>query len=119
MNVFEGIRSRWVDHVGWSNRRVLPSLRALWKRWKVPDFVGRQVVTFHNQRDYIFVRFHRYMFAEGKLGKETKTRARLQVIHRYRVKNRLNGEIVVRSGAIGGYFAGRARVEVLVRSFGG
>jgi ribosome production factor 1 len=24
-----------------------------------PEFEGRQVVTFHNQRDYIFVRHHR------------------------------------------------------------
>ena len=27
-----------------------------------PDFNGRQVVTFHNQRDYIFFRQHRYIF---------------------------------------------------------
>lgn len=27
-----------------------------------PNFVGRQVVTFHNQRDFIFFRFHRYVF---------------------------------------------------------
>jgi ribosome production factor 1 len=27
-----------------------------------PEFVGRQVVTFHNQRDFIFVRHHRYVF---------------------------------------------------------
>jgi len=27
-----------------------------------PDFKGRRVVTFHNQRDYIFVRHHRYEF---------------------------------------------------------
>lgn len=24
-----------------------------------PQFIGRQVATFHNQRDYIFFRFHR------------------------------------------------------------
>eukprot|EP00640_Fibrocapsa_japonica_P003555 CAMPEP_0113945212 /NCGR_PEP_ID=MMETSP1339-20121228/41382_1 /TAXON_ID=94617 /ORGANISM="Fibrocapsa japonica" /LENGTH=293 /DNA_ID=CAMNT_0000950671 /DNA_START=90 /DNA_END=968 /DNA_ORIENTATION=+ /assembly_acc=CAM_ASM_000762 len=35
-----------------------------------PEFNGRQVVTFHNQRDFIFIRHHRYMFAEGK--KQTK-----------------------------------------------
>lgn len=29
-----------------------------------PDFLGRQVVTFHNQRDFIFVRRHRYIFDE-------------------------------------------------------
>ena len=31
----------------------------------VPEFTGRQVVTFHNQRDFIFVRRHRYIF-EGE-----------------------------------------------------
>lgn len=31
-----------------------------------PEFKGRQVVTFHNQRDFIFVRFHRYIFEAGK-----------------------------------------------------
>lgn len=31
-----------------------------------PDFVGRRVVTFHNQRDYIFFRHHRYIFESGK-----------------------------------------------------
>jgi ribosome production factor 1 len=30
------------------------------------QFQGRQVATFHNQRDYIFVRHHRYIFEEGK-----------------------------------------------------
>jgi len=35
-----------------------------------PEFQGRNVVTFHNQRDFIFVRHHRYMFAD----KYTKTR---------------------------------------------
>mmetsp|Transcript_120756 Transcript_120756/g.346940 ORF Transcript_120756/g.346940 Transcript_120756/m.346940 type:complete len:356 (+) Transcript_120756:63-1130(+) len=30
------------------------------------EFQGRQVVTFHNQRDYIFVRHHRYIFEEKK-----------------------------------------------------
>ena len=27
-----------------------------------PNFVGRRVVTFHNQRDFIFFRHHRYLF---------------------------------------------------------
>eukprot|EP00124_Ichthyophonus_hoferi_P001168 Ihof_evm9s55 gene=Ihof_evmTU9s55 len=31
-----------------------------------PEFLGRQVVTFHNQRDFIFFRQHRYIFHEGK-----------------------------------------------------
>ena len=30
------------------------------------EFEGRQVATFHNQRDYIFVRHHRYIFNEKK-----------------------------------------------------
>lgn len=33
-----------------------------------PNFRGRRVVTFHNQRDYIFFRHHRYVFES----KETK-----------------------------------------------
>ena len=46
-----------------------------------PDFQGRQVVTLHNQRDYIFLRRHRYVFREkrateksivGPDGKEVK-----------------------------------------------
>lgn len=28
----------------------------------VPEFKGRQAVTFHNQRDFIFIRRHRYIF---------------------------------------------------------
>lgn len=31
-----------------------------------PQFTGRQVATFHNQRDYIFFRFHRYIFKSDK-----------------------------------------------------
>lgn len=37
-----------------------------------PNFVGRQAATFHNQRDFIFFRFHRYVFNANK------DRARLQ-----------------------------------------
>ena len=31
-----------------------------------PQFQGRAVVTFHNQRDFIFFRHHRYEFKDGK-----------------------------------------------------
>ncbi|KAJ3381896.1 Ribosome production factor 1 [Entophlyctis sp. JEL0112] len=33
---------------------------------KTPEFQGRQVATFHNQRDFIFFRRHRYIFKDGK-----------------------------------------------------
>lgn len=33
-----------------------------------PEFRGRRVVTFHNQRDFIFFRHHRYIFKEGYEG---------------------------------------------------
>lgn len=33
---------------------------------QVPQFEGRQVITFHNQRDYIFFRQHRYIFRSEK-----------------------------------------------------
>jgi ribosome production factor 1 len=32
---------------------------------KQPEFPGRQVVTLHNQRDFIFFRRHRYVFKDG------------------------------------------------------
>lgn len=31
-----------------------------------PEFQGRQVITLHNQRDFIFVRRHRYMFRDKR-----------------------------------------------------
>ncbi|KAK9458653.1 anticodon-binding protein [Lipomyces oligophaga] len=31
---------------------------------QTPEFIGRQAVTLHNQRDYIFFRRHRYIFKE-------------------------------------------------------
>ncbi|ORX61877.1 Brix-domain-containing protein [Hesseltinella vesiculosa] len=31
---------------------------------QVPEFQGRQAITFHNQRDFIFVRRHRYVFRD-------------------------------------------------------
>ncbi|KAF8469031.1 Brix domain-containing protein [Kalaharituber pfeilii] len=36
----------------------------------VPELGGRQVVTLHNQRDYIFFRRHRYMFRERRGGEK-------------------------------------------------
>ncbi|KAF7813947.1 ribosome production factor 1-like [Senna tora] len=59
-----------------------------------PEFKGRRVVTFHNQRDFIFFRHHRYIFetreskkansegkakdSKGEIVPETKTIVRLQ-----------------------------------------
>lgn len=37
-----------------------------------PEFEGKRVVTFHNQRDYIFFRHYRYAFDED--GKKTRLR---------------------------------------------
>merc|ERR1712029_1248617 len=31
-----------------------------------PQFTGKRVVTFHNQRDYIFFRHHRYEFKNAE-----------------------------------------------------
>lgn len=41
-------------------RRVGRLLRSLFKL--APDFKGRSIATFHNQRDFIFFRRHRYIF---------------------------------------------------------
>lgn len=40
-----------------------------------PEFRGRRVVTFHNQRDFIFFRHHRYIF-ETKEGKQTESKGK-------------------------------------------
>eukprot|EP00268_Persea_americana_P041252 TRINITY_DN4106_c0_g1_i2.p1 TRINITY_DN4106_c0_g1~~TRINITY_DN4106_c0_g1_i2.p1 ORF type:complete len:134 (+),score=14.42 TRINITY_DN4106_c0_g1_i2:292-693(+) len=41
-----------------------------------PNFRGRRVVTFHNQRDFIFFRHHRYIF-EGKESKKPDPKNKL------------------------------------------
>ncbi|KGG51880.1 hypothetical protein DI09_24p10, partial [Mitosporidium daphniae] len=38
-----------------------------------PQFEGRQIVTFHNQRDFIFFRRHRYIFQGVTGGEKTKS----------------------------------------------
>lgn len=59
-----------------------------------PNFRGRRVVTFHNQRDFIFFRHHRYIFEEkeskqsdskGKNAKDAKT----EIITKQKVVARL------------------------------
>jgi len=46
-------------------RRVARLLGSLFSH--NPEFVGRRVCTFHNQRDFIFFRQHRYIFSnDGK-----------------------------------------------------
>eukprot|EP00004_Rigifila_ramosa_P021688 TRINITY_DN5817_c0_g1_i1.p1 TRINITY_DN5817_c0_g1~~TRINITY_DN5817_c0_g1_i1.p1 ORF type:complete len:328 (+),score=98.82 TRINITY_DN5817_c0_g1_i1:145-984(+) len=65
----EIILNSFSTRLGHSVARMLASLFP-----QSPQFRGRRVVTFHNQRDFIFVRHHRYIFEEeGK-------KARLQEI---------------------------------------
>lgn len=64
------------------------------------QFQGRQVATFHNQRDYIFVRHHRYVF------EEKKTKAKRDV------KNQ-NGETKVNEGPTGLKDRVKARLQEL------
>ena len=54
------------------------------------EFQGRQVVTFHNQRDYVFVRHHRYVFEEKKnVVKQKKDEQEKPLELKDRVKARL------------------------------
>ena len=46
-----------------------------------PEFEGRQVVTFHNQRDFVFVRHHRYVFDD----EEEEKRRRFEELQAKRV----------------------------------
>ncbi|KAL6126396.1 hypothetical protein ACLB2K_074445 [Fragaria x ananassa] len=69
-----------------------------------PNFRGRRVVTFHNQRDFVFFRHHRYIFetkevkqaeAKGKKTKDSKAAtvteakpiARLQILTGFPILN--------------------------------
>lgn len=53
----ELILNNFATRLGTSVGRLFQSLFP-----QQPEFVGRQVVTLHNQRDFIFFRRHRYMF---------------------------------------------------------
>jgi ribosome production factor 1 len=80
-----------------------------------PEFQGRQVITLHNQRDYIFVRRHRYVFRDkrqteksvvGADGKEMKgvegLRAGLQELGpRFTLKLRRVDKGIGRAGSEG------------------
>ncbi|KAK3285637.1 Ribosome production factor 1 [Cymbomonas tetramitiformis] len=47
--------------------------RLLATMWPIdPQFRGRRVVTFHNQRDFVFFRHHRYIFESREDGKGAK-----------------------------------------------
>ena len=65
----EIIMNNFTTRLGKRASRILGSLFP-----HEPQFEGRQVVTFHNQRDFIFVRHHRYIYRTD----HDKTRARLQ-----------------------------------------
>jgi hypothetical protein len=45
-----------------------------------PDFVGRRVATFHNQRDFVFFRHHRYIFEDDSKSETGDKKVRLQEI---------------------------------------
>jgi len=45
---------------------------------QVPEFTGRRIITFHNQRDFIFVRQHRYIFDPDEKNKEVGMKPRIQ-----------------------------------------
>ncbi|XP_053712777.1 ribosome production factor 1 [Synchiropus splendidus] len=57
----EVILNHFTTRLGHSIGRLLAALFP-----QEPQFVGRQVATFHNQRDFIFFRFHRYIFKNEK-----------------------------------------------------
>lgn len=57
----EVILNNFTTRLGHSIGRMFASLFP-----HAPQFTGRQVATFHNQRDYIFFRFHRYLFKSEK-----------------------------------------------------
>lgn len=77
----ELILNRFTTRLGHRVGRMVASLFP-----RSPQFTGRRVVTFHNQRDFIFMRQHRYVFEETDgsaanvhgVDKDMKVRVRLQ-----------------------------------------
>lgn len=61
--------NNFTTHLGHRIGRMIQSLFP-----QNPNFCGRRVVTFHNQRDYIFFRHHRYIFEtkESKVASKDK-----------------------------------------------
>ncbi|XP_077463083.1 ribosome production factor 1 [Stigmatopora argus] len=57
----EVILNNFITRLGHSIGRMFAALFP-----QKPQFVGRQVATFHNQRDFVFFRFHRYIFKNEK-----------------------------------------------------
>lgn len=76
VHVPEVLLNHFTTRLGRRIGRILGSLFPI----KAPDYDGRQVVTFHNQRDFIFFRRHRYIFEENSNGKpnESKVKVRMQ-----------------------------------------
>lgn len=71
----ELILNNFTTHLGFTVGRFFASLFP-----KSPQFRGRQVVTFHNQRDFVFIRRHRYKIDEGNEIREAGERVDLQEI---------------------------------------
>eukprot|EP01071_Lankesteria_metandrocarpae_P000147 Lankesteria_metandrocarpae@DN1027_c0_g1_i1.p1 len=68
----EIIMNNFTTHLGHRIGRHLASLFP-----QSPEFEGRRVMTFHNQRDFVFFRHHRYVFkkeSERVCGKKAKVR---------------------------------------------
>ena len=78
-----------------------------------PEFRGRQVVTFHNQRDFLFVRHHRYIFDEKKPPKAESAAA--AAAEKGRKKKGSKGKAGAAAGTAGKSEAGtvRARLQEL------
>ncbi len=57
----EVILNRFSTRIGHTLARMFVALFP-----QEPQFNGRRVVTFHNQRDYIFIRHHRYIFRNAE-----------------------------------------------------
>eukprot|EP00250_Pteridium_aquilinum_P016528 c23144_g2_i1 orf=184-1254(-) len=70
----ELILNNFTTRVGHRIGRMLASLFP-----QQPNFRGRRVVTFHNQRDFIFFRHHRYIFEEKEAkGAAAKDKTKLK-----------------------------------------
>jgi ribosome production factor 1 len=121
INKPEVILNRFTTRVGQRCARILGALFH-----QDPHFQGRRAITFHNQRDFIFFRHHKYVFERvgdahcendevaEELAKEARVRAKLKKLGKTSQKYRdmmrdapklLEGETIINKSRV------RARIQ--------
>ena len=69
-----------------------------------PQFRGRRAVTFHNQRDFIFFRHHRYIFEEKEGAAKAAAAAKKTKGEKQQAKKKKETRVIARLQELGPRF---------------